>query len=130
MPELNVDTETAPKVTFKPKATPIVPGAIIALGLVAGLAGFSIGADPDLWGNVGFGLDVLRDRSLPAVDPYSFTANLPWMNHEWLSEAMIAFVYQVGGTLGLALLKAALTTITLVAAWVALSGVATAPRAL
>jgi hypothetical protein len=65
------------------------------------LAGFSTSADPDLWGNVRFGLDILRDRSLPTVDPYSFTANLPWMNHEWLSEALMAFVYQLGGTLGL-----------------------------
>jgi len=130
MPELNVDAETAPKVTFKPKATPTIPGALIVLGLVAGLAGFSTGADPDLWGNVGFGLDVLRDRSLPTVDPYSFTSNLPWINHEWLSEAIIALVYQFGGTLGLALLKAALATSTFAVAWVALSGVAMAPRAL
>ena len=130
MPELNVDTHTAGEVTFKPQARPTLPGALIVVGLAAGLAGFSTGTDPDLWGNVGFGLDVLRDHSLPTVDPYSFTANLPWMNHEWLSEAMMAFVYQVGGTLGLALLKAALTTTTLVVAWAALSGVATAPRAL
>jgi len=130
MPELNVGAEIPGKVAFKPRAANTVPGALIILGLVAGLAGFSTGADPDLWGNVGFGLDVLRDRSLPTVDPYSFTSNLPWINHEWLSEALIASIYLAGGPLGLAILKAALATSTFLVAWAALSGVATGVRAL
>jgi hypothetical protein len=130
MSKLNVERPIARDVTVKPRATAPVPGALIILGLVGGLAAFSTHADPDLWSNVRFGLDVLRDHSLPTVDPYSFTSNLPWMNHEWLSEAIMAFVYTVGGTLGLALLKATLTISTLAVAWVALNGVATAPRAL
>jgi hypothetical protein len=100
------------------------------LAVAAALLGLSTRADPDLWGHVRFGLDALRDRTLPTVDPYSFTQDVPWINHEWLSESIMAFAYRMGGPLGLALLKAILTTSTLAVAWAALSGVATAPRAL
>ena len=45
--------------------------------------------DPDLWGNVRFGLDILRDGSIPHTDAYSFTSDHVWVNHEWLSEVFI-----------------------------------------
>ena len=63
--------------------------------------------DPDLWGNVRFGLDILRDASIPHVDPYSFTADHAWINHEWLSEVITAGAFRLGGNLGLILLKLA-----------------------
>src|SRR6188768_2227494 len=63
-------------------------------------------ADADLWGHVRFGLDILRDRSLPTVDPYSFTQDRPWINHEWLSELQMGAAYALGGATGLVLLKA------------------------
>jgi hypothetical protein len=55
---------------------------------------------------VRFGLDLLRDRRLTAIDVYSFTQDRPWVNHEWLSELMFGFAYRQFGTLGLAALKA------------------------
>ncbi len=64
-------------------------------------------ADPDLWGHLRFGLDFLRGAGLPSVDPYSFTQDVPWINHEWLSETIFAAVYKSGGVPGLILLKAA-----------------------
>jgi hypothetical protein len=45
--------------------------------------------DPDLWGNVRFGLDILRSGSVPHLDPYSFTTDRTWVNHEWLAEVII-----------------------------------------
>jgi hypothetical protein len=62
-------------------------------------------ADPDLWGHLRFGLDALRDRTLTTVDPYSFTQDVPWVNHEWLSELNMAIAYWSGGTMGLVILK-------------------------
>jgi hypothetical protein len=62
-------------------------------------------ADPDLWGHVRFGQDILVTRTLPSVDPYSFTQDRPWVNHEWLSEVAMAICYRVGGTVGLVGLK-------------------------
>lgn len=71
-------------------------------------------ADPDLGGHVRYGLDILRDRALSAIDPYSFTQDRPWINHEWLSEAMMAAAYSVLGPQGLILLKGTLAALTLV----------------
>jgi hypothetical protein len=64
------------------------------------------GADADLWGHVRFGLDFLRDWRLPSIDPYSYTQDKPWVNHEWLSEALMAAAYRLAGAPGLVLLKA------------------------
>ena len=43
------------------------------------------------------------------MDPYSFTADHAWINHEWLSEVITAGAFRLGGNPGLILLK--LTTI-------------------
>jgi hypothetical protein len=64
-------------------------------------------ADPDLWGHLRFGLDMLASKSTHAVDPYSFTADRAWINHEWLSELLMGIGYAGFGALGLNLLKLA-----------------------
>jgi hypothetical protein len=63
-------------------------------------------ADPDLWGHVRFGQDILSAKRLTSVDPYSFTQDRPWVNHEWLSEVAMASAYALGslGLVGLKLL--------------------------
>jgi hypothetical protein len=70
-------------------------------------------ADPDLWGHLRFGLDVLGGAGLPSVDPYSFTQDVPWINHEWLSEAIFAAVYKIGGVPALIVLKAAVLALAM-----------------
>jgi hypothetical protein len=70
--------------------------------------------DPDLWGHLRFGLDFLATGALPAVDPYSFTQDKPWINHEWLSEAIFGLAYRVGAVPGLIALKSALLVATAV----------------
>ena len=62
-------------------------------------------ADPDLFGHVLFGLDILREARIPTQDPYSFTSDREWINHEWLAEAIMAAAYKVAGPIGLAVLK-------------------------
>ncbi|MEO7193045.1 MAG: hypothetical protein ABI051_18510 [Vicinamibacterales bacterium] len=79
-------------------------------------------ADPDLWGHLRFGLDLLRTHRLTAVDPYSFTQDRPWLNHEWLSELQMAAAYTAGGSGGLLALKALLVSLTLWLVWRALRG--------
>jgi len=64
-------------------------------------------ADPDLWGHLRFGLDMLATGALHTTDPYSFTADRPWVNHEWLAELLSAAAYARLGSAGLALLKLA-----------------------
>ena len=85
---------------------------LIAAGLTlaAFFAATHMRTDADLWGHVRFGLDTLQTWSLPADDPYSFTQDTPWINHEWLSELQMGLVWTAGGTAGLALLYPALET--------------------
>ena len=66
-------------------------------------------ADPDLWGHVRFGQDILASRSLHAADPYSYlTAGQPSINHEWASEAVFAATFNAAGPRGLLALKTAI----------------------
>jgi hypothetical protein len=80
-------------------------------------------ADSDLWGHLRFGLDTLRSGALTAVDPYSFTQDRSWINHEWLSELQMALAYVAAGSAGLALLKGALVFATMYLVWSAFEGV-------
>lgn len=64
-----------------------------------------VNADPDLWGHLRFGTDVIRDWHLPTIDPYSFTSDIPWINHEWLSETTMAAAFAAGGSVGLSILR-------------------------
>jgi len=65
-------------------------------------------ADPDLWGHVRFGLDMLSTGRLTTTDPYSYTSDIPWLNHEWLSELIMGAAYRAFGSLGLVALKVVL----------------------
>jgi hypothetical protein len=71
----------------------------------------STSADPDLWGHLRFGLDMLASKSLVAVDPYSFTSDRAWINHEWLAELLMGVGYAGLGPLGLNLLKLAVIVV-------------------
>ncbi len=99
-----------------------------ALILLAFAAAIVTRADADLWGHLRFGLDILRDRRLSAIDPYSFTQDRPWINHEWLSEAQMAWAYRTGGIPGLLMLKASILVCVFGLVWHALRDVAVGPR--
>jgi hypothetical protein len=62
-------------------------------------------ADPDLWGHVRFGMDILRDGNIHQVDTYSFASDRPWVNHEWGSEVLAALAFSVAGNAGLVVMK-------------------------
>src|SRR5215471_2508954 len=79
----------------------------VALWCVVLAAVTHTSTDPDLWGNVRFGLDILRSGSVPHLDPYSFTTDRIWVNHEWLAEVVIGDAFRLGGVAGLILLKVA-----------------------
>lgn len=64
-------------------------------------------ADPDLWGHVRFGMDILRDRAIASIDPYSYvTQSARWINHEWLSESLYGWAFQQFSVAGLIMVKA------------------------
>ncbi|MFQ5678312.1 MAG: hypothetical protein ACE5HP_02520 [Gemmatimonadota bacterium] len=57
-------------------------------------------ADSDLWGHVRFGQLFRSAGRLPATDPFSFLGGR-WLNHEWLSEVVLAFLWDGWGPVGL-----------------------------
>jgi hypothetical protein len=73
---------------------------LIALALLAPTA-----ADADLWGQLTYGRDIARHAWVHTTDPYSFTSDRPWINHEWLSVLIFWAVYAVAGAPGLVTLK-------------------------
>jgi len=58
----------------------LVLGTLVAVVLLFAMT--RTAADPDLWGHVRFGQDIVAARSISTVDPYSFTSDRPWVNHE------------------------------------------------
>lgn len=91
---------------FAPQFQGRILGIIVAL--IVAPAVVRTTADPDLWGHLRFGLDMLETRTLPLDDPYSFTQDIPWINHEWLSELITAVAYKTAGATGLVILKSTL----------------------
>ena len=91
---------------------PLVAATRPAVWILVAFGILKVQADPDLWGHLRFGLDLLAERMLTATDPYSFTQDAPWTNHEWLSELIMAIAYRTGGTFGLLTLKAVLAGAT------------------
>ena len=85
--------------------------------LVVSFIGLRTKADPDLWGHVRFGQDMLSAQAIPREDPYAFTSDRPWMNHEWMSEVLMAVAYNRGGAAGLSTMKFLVTIGVFAAAW-------------
>jgi len=78
--------------------------AAVAMACLAGLV-LSTSTDQDLWGHVTFGRDIVRLGALTRADPYAFTSDRSWINHEWLSEVLMYVAYAAFGGAGLITLK-------------------------
>jgi hypothetical protein len=77
----------------------VVLAAVVCLAAPASI-------DPDLWGHVRFGKDMLRDGIICETDAYSYvTEGSRWINHEWLSEISFAWIYDHFRGLGLSALR-------------------------
>src|SRR5262245_29768663 len=87
-----------PRTSSPPFAAWALLVAMVRLLLL--VAAIPTNADPDLWGNLRFGLDILSIHRISTVDLYSFTQDVPWINHEWLAQVTMAIAYTVAGTLG------------------------------
>jgi hypothetical protein len=71
-------------------------------------------ADTDLWGHIAFGETILKQGRVPWLDFYSYSApGMPYFDHEWLAQVIIAGVYDALGVVGLKLMKLAITAATI-----------------
>ncbi len=63
-------------------------------------------ADPDLWGHIVYGQQMLHSHAIPKADIYSWTAlGQPWVNHEVLAEISLGAAHAWLGGSGVLLLK-------------------------
>jgi hypothetical protein len=71
-------------------------------------------ADPDLWGHVQYGKEVIRDGHLHPSTTWSYAVEgYPWINHENIAELLLAAADLAAGQTGLLLLKSMLTLLIL-----------------
>lgn len=87
----------------------VEPLAVIGLAAAVTLFAASLTvADPDLWWHLRVGDDIWDEGGVPRDDAYSFLSGEgPWVNHEWLAEAVMAAAWRLGGEPALVLLKVA-----------------------
>lgn len=94
----------------------LVERLILGLVVLCSLLVLSPGvADPDLWGHVQYGRDVLRDGELPTTSTYTYTAEgYRWINHENIPELAMAWTVDTLGVGGLIALRLGLALFVVV----------------
>ncbi|MCO6457375.1 MAG: hypothetical protein J5I93_18910 [Pirellulaceae bacterium] len=106
-------SETLPPAAGRSPANWLDRGLLVLVLLCCGVALSKNYADPDLWGHVTYGRDLLRE-GLPETATYTYTAEgHRWINHENLSEVILALSADTFGSQGLLLLKFALGLVIL-----------------
>ncbi len=71
-------------------------------------------ADPDVWWHLRTGQLILRNHAVFHTDPYSFTRfGQPWINHEWLMDAIMYALYALGDWRALSVTFAAVASAAL-----------------
>lgn len=117
---LSLDSATtAPSLRVSARARDVATALLRPLACVGFAAGIiTTRADPDLWGHIRFGLDILNSGHVAAtVDPYTFTQGRPFLYHEWLGGTVMAAAYRAGGVAGLVILKACLVAAIVGTVW-------------
>ena len=91
---------------YSPTADLWLERAVLAAVVLASVVAISSNvADPDLWGHVQYGRDVL-EHGLATKTTYSYLApDYPWVNHENVMEVALAWGADVLGPLGLVIAK-------------------------
>ncbi len=79
--------------------------------------------DTDMYWHLRAGQFILETRTIPAADPFSWTAlGTPWVDVHWLSQVILYGAYALLGMPGLALLVAVLVVMAFVFVWRQMEG--------
>lgn len=71
-------------------------------------------ADPDTYLHVATGYWIFRNKAVPGVAPFSYTAaGMPWIVHEWLAQCLLAALHHIGGWTALTFLATSALALTL-----------------
>ncbi len=91
------------------------PAAVIAFCLTFAAVLFlpAVLNDGDTLWQIRTGAWIIAHHAIPSIDPFSFTAgDRPWFAHEWLAETIMALAYTAGGMVGIMVLTAAASGLT------------------
>ncbi|MFA5155719.1 MAG: hypothetical protein WC453_04825 [Patescibacteria group bacterium] len=69
--------------------------------------------DPDFGWHLQVGRAVSQTRSVPSLNQYNYTFTGHWVDHEWLSNVLVAFIYDHWGYLALSVFFAGLIILVL-----------------
>ncbi|MBI5234365.1 MAG: hypothetical protein HY880_08420 [Deltaproteobacteria bacterium] len=84
--------------------------------------------DYDIWFHLESGEYIIANLSIPATDPFSYTAyGNPWITHEWLSGVVFYLVWLAAGFSGLTFFKTTIITAVFAVSFLSLreKGIAT-----
>jgi hypothetical protein len=97
-----------PTILGRARLDAALPAVVFAVAFLAALAAArNIIADQDPFWHIAVGRWILEHGAVPHRDLFSHTMpDAPWVAHEWLSEAVIAWAYDHCGWAGLAALAA------------------------
>ncbi|MEJ2006951.1 MAG: hypothetical protein P8Z30_02160 [Acidobacteriota bacterium] len=89
---------------------PVLTGTLL-VGLAVLFSRYAT-PNPDLWWSAAIGKQILATHTVPSADWHSFSApGAPWMAYEWLGEVVIALAANLGGLLGMSILRMILASI-------------------
>src|SRR5215471_6914033 len=91
------------KMTAAPHTPPAWLVACFALLTLPHLG--TVQADADLWWHVRTGQRIWATGAVPRVDPWSYTAPGPWVDHNWLAHLVLASAWGALGDAGLLLVR-------------------------
>ena len=108
-----MNSELHPRTATFPKQISAVASFVVIL--IAGLATMTTNcADPDLWGHVQYGREVIRDGVLPRTATWTYAAEgAPCVNHENIAELMLAWTVDRFGPSGLPWMKLTIAAVIL-----------------
>lgn len=108
--------------TREPRRVSLLHSAPALLLLLIAIADGGQLTDPDLWGHIRFGQAALAQHRVILHDAYSYTAfGRLFGNHEWLTDIVMATIYNHLGIVGLKLWKFACTASTVLCLALALA---------
>ena len=105
-PEVSTEVTSARRAWQRPLVS--WPCIVMVSAMIRPLtAGLAVLNDPDTYLHIAAGRWMIAHAALPVQDPFSYSmAGTSWVPHEWLSELVLAGVYDLTGWPGLVLLTA------------------------
>src|SRR5579875_3062835 len=85
---------------------------VVLIGGLAFLLAFTPARNSDLWLHLASGRELSAGRLPDGSDPFSSTTqSVFWVNHSWLSDLLLFWIYKIGGGAALVTVKATLTAL-------------------